>query len=399
MIKPGENKKVRVYPRFNPRLSASIFIGVLISVILASILLWLSVSAQQNISPRLSVSPHTFDLGVLPGEVIADKIKLTNKSDVALPILVRTTDFTASDEIGGMSFDELSQDISFASRKWIKIENPNFILEPGETEKVNFTISVPENAEPGGHYAVMLFEPKLPSFYFKEDQPRAIPVIGVLLLFSVKTFTLEPPEYQTLEIVEFSVPKEERIAIMEASLSVVQRTYQRLSASIIGQVQAAQPFQIEITKKAPSSFILRIKNNDIYHLKPFGKVLIYNIFGRKVGEAEVPQRTILPGKIRQFPIEFSPQASLYLKWLPESIANFLTENFFFGRYQARLSLEAKSPLTAEILQPNIPFVLTFFSFPWQFWLIFILTFGLLIFLTIKYRKRITLAFKTLTKSG
>ena len=339
----------------------------------------------QNISPRLSISPHTFELDVFPEETIEKKIKITNKSEVALPIAVRVVDFTASDETGGTSFDEASEDPSISSRKWFEIENPNFILDAGETEKVNFTVSVPGNAEPGGHYSVMLFEPQLPSFYFEEGQPKVIPVIGVLFLFSVKVFTLDPEVEQKLEVVEFTVPKEERLIALE-----------NLTSAFIGNiVQAAN--KVTITKKSPSNFILRIKNNDIYHIKPFGKVLIFNIFGKKVGEAEVPKTTILPGKIRWFPIEFSPETPEYLKWLPESVSDFLAKNFFFGKYQARLEIESKSPLAAEILQSNISNSLTFFSFPWQFWLIFILTVLLSIFILVKYRKRIILSLKVLVK--
>ena len=379
MYRPVLRQKVIMKNLF---LKFSLFIFVFLFILIGA-------AKAKDISPRLSVSPHTFDLGVLPGEVITEKIKIINKSDIALPILVRTTDFTARDEIGGMSFDTLSQDISFASRKWIDIENPNFILEPDEARYVNFTISVPGNAEPGGHYAVMLFEPKMPSFYFKEAQSRAIPVIGVLFLFSVQTFTLEPEEHQKLEVVEFSVPKEERLIALE----------NLVSAAIAGVAQAAA--EVTITKKSPQNFTLRIKNNDIYHIKPFGKVLIYNIFGKKVGEAEVSQKTILPGKIRQFPIEFSPATPKYLNWMPASISNFLAQNFFFGRYQARLSLQTRSPLTSEVLQPNISFVLTFFSLPWQFWLGTILTLILILFLLIKYRvkykERILLSLKVLIR--
>ncbi len=346
-----------------------------------------SVNAQKIGSIGFSVSPQIFEIDVFPEKEITEKINLTNKSEVAVPIEVRITDFTAAEDSGEMLFDESSQDSSFASRKWFRIEKPNFILDSGETEKVNFTISVPENAEPGGHYSVMLFEPQLPSFYFEEDQPRAIPVIGVLFLFSVKVFMLEPEVEQKLEVIEFSVPKEERLVILE-----------NLASAFIGRVvQAAN--EVTITKKSPSSFLLRIKNNDIYHIKPFGKVLIYNIFGKKVGEAKIPQRTILPGKIRQFPIEFSAGIPSYLKWLPESIANFLARNFFFGKYQARLELEAKSPVVAGILQPNIPFVLTFFSFPWQFWLGFMVSIGLIMFIVVKYRKRIKLATRVLVKKN
>jgi len=360
----------------------------------------------QALKLGLSINPQIFEMDVFPGETISQKITIGNLSEVSLPIIVRVVDFTAEEDSGEMIFDEASQDPSVASRKWFEIENPNLILEPGERRKVLFSINVPENAEPRGYYSVMIFEPRLPSHYFEEMreatgevipvQPRAIPMVGVLFLTSIKTFALEPEVGQKLEVVEFSVPKEERIKTLEVVFSGVQRTYQRLSASI-SPVYAAETSEIEITKKAPSSFILRIKNNDIYHIKPYGKVLIYNWFGKKVGEAEISQRTILPGKIRSFPVEFSPEIPEKLKWLPTSISNFLVQNFFVGKYQAKLEIQAKSPLTAEILRPEIPFILAFFSFPWRFWLPFTLFLALLLVFVVKYRKRIGLAFMTLIR--
>lgn len=355
---------------------------VLISLIsLVSVFIGGEVAAQE-ISPRFGVAPHTFELDVLPGEERFEKIKIFNQSEVAIPISTQMTDFTAAQETGQMIFDESVQDPSFASRFWFKIENPSFILDPGEMEEVKFKISVPEDAEPGGKYATMLFEPQLPSYYFKEGQPRAIPVIGVLFLFSVKKFVLEPDTGEKLSVVEFSLPKEERIIALES-----------LFSKLLGSV--AQAVQFPITKTSPSNFILRIKNNDIYHIRPAGKVLIYNWFGKKVGETEVSQLTILPGKIRKFPVEFSPEIPKQLRWLPASISNFLVQNFFVGRYKAEVELEAKSPLSAELFKPNTPTILTFFSLPWKFWLPFVLLLVLLMVFIVKYRKRIVLAVKTL----
>jgi len=338
------------------------------------------VEAEVPPSLGLSVNPQIFELDVWPGEEITHKIILGNKSEVAMPIEVRVTDFTAEENTGEMVFDEALQDPSIASRKWFKIENPNLILEVGEKREMHFTISVPENAEIGGHYATMLFEPRLPSFYFLEGQVRHVPVIGVLFLTSVESFTLEPEIEQKLEVVEFGIPREERLVALENFLSMA-----------MGSV--AQAAEFTISKKSPSKFILKIQNNDIYHIRPSGKVVIYNFWGQKVGEAEVARRTILPGKIRQFPIEFSSEIPKSLDWLPTSISNFLVQNFFIGTYRAKLELKAEGPLSA--LGPNILAVLTFFSLPWQFWLTLLITFGMITFLTMKYRKRIKLSLKVL----
>jgi len=348
----------------------------LIIIIFSLIFFGLSVNAEQApVSLGLSVNPQIFEMDVFPGEVYKKKIKVGNLSEVAMPVAVRLTDFTAADESGEMLFDESSQDISFASRKWFKIEEPNFILEPGERKKINFTISVPENAEPGGHYAVMLFEPRLPSFYFKEGQPRAIPVVGVLFLFSVKTLSLEPMNLEKqVEIVEFGIPKEQRLQNLEKILASV--------GNIVSEAIAAD---ISIVEKTPSDFILRIKNNDIFHHKLQGKLLIYNSLGKKIGETEIRRTTILPGKVRGFPVAFSPEVSGKLKYLPGSVSNFLTHNTIIGKYKVVLDLgEERSAL-------DINQAITFWALPWKI----ILPLLFLMILFVLTRKRIIAAAKAL----
>lgn len=331
---------------------------------------FLVLAQQAPATLGLSVNPQIFEIDVFPGEKHSKRISLGNLSEVVIPILVRVTDFTAAQDSGEMLFDESSQDPSIASRKWFEIENPNFILEPKEKKEVQFIINVPENAEPGGHYSVMLFEPQLPSFYFREGQPRAIPVVGVLFLISVKTFVLEPEVQQKLDIVEFSLPKAERLAALENFIS-----------SLVGSV--AQAAAINIVETTPSKFVLRIKNNDIYHHKPQGKLLIYNTFGKKVGESEIRRTTILPGKIRRFPVEFSPEIPENLKWLPASISNFLVKNTSLGKYKAVIALE----IPGQKLETETQF----WAFSWKIVLpLLFLMIGLILL-----RRRMVAAFKAL----
>jgi hypothetical protein len=342
-----------------------------------------SVIKAEEIAPKIGVSPHTFELGVLPGQVVEQKIKVFNQSEIPVPMTTRVVDFTAADDSGQMLFYESLQEPSIASRLWFKIENPDFILDPGEVQEVRFKIEVPEDAEPGGHYAVMIFEPRFPSFYFKEESVvRNIPEIGVLFLTSVQKFTLEPDTENKLEISEFSFPKEKRLVTLENFVS-----------RLLGSVALAT--EVNIVENPFLNFILRIKNNDIYHIKPSGRIVIYNFWGKRVGETEIRQLTILPGRVRIFPVEFKPQIPEKLKFLPASIADFLVRNFFVGKYEARIELVAKSPVITGILEPDIPIVLTFFSLPWKFWLSFILILGSSIFLITKYRHRLKTALKIL----
>ena len=325
----------------------------------------------------MAVSPQIFELDFFLGESTSQKIKIRNTSEVAMPINVVVTNFSAAEDSGEMLFDESARDISIDSSQWLKIETPNFILDPGEKKDVHFSISVPESAEPGGHYVVVLFEPQLPSFYFKESQPRSIPVVGVLFLLSVKTLSLEPVALnKQIEIVEFGIPQEQRMQNLEKAL-----------ASIMDVTPMASAEGISLVEKTPSSFVLRIKNSDIFHHKLKGKLAIYDTFGNKVGETEIKRTTILPGKTRKFPVELQLVESSRFSWLPAAVSNFLTQNTSLGKYRAELTLEVDN----SDKERRISVLTDFWSIPWKTIFALLLLAGLL-FLT---RKRMLAAIKAL----
>ena len=346
---------------------------LLISIIIGSAQFFsLTVNAQEASSLGLSVSPQIFEFDIFPGETRNEKIILKNLSDVPVPISVRATDFSAEDNSGEMEFDSFSQDPVIASYKWFQIKNPDFILDANGKKEVDFEISVPKSAEIGGRYSVIFFEPQLPSFYFKPGQPRAVPVIGVLFLISVRAFSLEPVlEKDIVKIIEFKIPEEKRIKNLE-----------KLLAALIPRVLAAD---ISIVEKTPESFLLKIKNNDIFHHKLQGKVSIYNFFGKKVGETEIKKTTILPNKIRQFPVDISEENPDNFKWLPAWLSNFLIKNTSIGRYKAVLEL------AGEKKQIALNQTLSFWAFPWKI----ITPILVLIILAVILRKRIIAAVKIL----
>ena len=100
------------------------FIKYILFLLILILIPFKAVEAQEPMTLGLSVNPQIFELDVFPGEKHSRKINLGNLSEVALPILVRVTDFTAAEDSGEMLFDESSQDPSFASRFWFEIENP-----------------------------------------------------------------------------------------------------------------------------------------------------------------------------------------------------------------------------------------------------------------------------------
>ncbi|GAI37807.1 unnamed protein product, partial [marine sediment metagenome] len=93
--------------------------------------------------------------------------------------------------------------------------------------------------------------------------------------------------------------------------------------------------------------------------------------------------TILPGKIRKFPVEFSPEIPEKLKWLPASISSFLVKNTSFGKYKAVMALE----IPGQKLETETQF----WALPWKI----VLPAIFLIIGLILTRRRIIAAFKAL----
>ena len=324
------------------------------------------------VSPSLTVAPHTFDIKVKRGEVFKNKIRILNQSDVPIPITIKITDFSAAEDSGQMIFDESVEDKAVASRFWIKIENPNFILDPGETQKVNFQIEVPENAVPGGHYSLVLFEPRFPEYYFKKGQPRVIPMIGVLFLISVEVEGLKKVK-KPLKIVEFNVPEKTHFSKLENFIGSIYKALKTVKKTFF------------IVGKRSFTFDFKVKNDDIFHHKLEGKLIILDSKGNVVGEKKIGKITILPGKARQISVEFNPEIPGYLKWLPASVSNFLAKNLSFGKYKAKLFLTSEDKTLEDTVE--------FWVFPLKSALIFIFAIIVLILM----RKRISLALKALFK--
>jgi len=343
--------------------------------------------AQQE-EIKLFVSPEIFEFNVKRGEILKENIKIYNKSELAIPIEVTVTNFGAQEESGTITFFEkpipkesvkagptsiIEEDISYNPRKWIKVKNPNFILDPKEIEEVKLEINVPENAEPGGHYAVALFEPKLPSYYFEGGVVQAIPKIGVLFLFSVDVEGVERVE-TPLTIIEFAIPEKFHL--------------QKLEDFFVKTVRAAE--ELIIVEKSHLPFILSIKNNDIYHIKPEGKLEILTSNGKIVGETKIQKTTILPGRIRKFPVEFRPDLPEKLKrYLPALISNFISRNLLFGKYRANLFLLTENSKIEKEIE--------FWVFPWKITLFTVCVIVFSLIFLVKYRKRIKKAILILFK--
>jgi len=237
----------------------------------------------------LEIAPPIATLNVDPGETTTLDILLRNVSTAEQIASAEVNDFVASGETGTPRLlldDEEAEGNPYSIGDWVQPMQP-VLLVPGEVKSVPVTITVPDNASPGGHYGVIRFSASAPEL---EDT-------GVALSASVGTLVLATVSGETTE----------RLEIEESSVNIDGKT---------GTFFESTPLQ----------FVQRIKNSGNNHVQPSGQVTISDMFGRTVASLNVnlPPRYILPASVRRFeqPLDSSVIGD---KWL-------------FGRYTADLEL-------------------------------------------------------------
>jgi len=257
-----------------------------------------TVSAESG--QAFSISPPVVELKANRGDEANITIKLTNLSSGPLSIAVETNDFGAKNETGepNIIFDDSGKDSIYTLKDWVVIPN-DFTIQSKETRSVTFPITIPANAEPGGHYGVIRFTGTTAG---GDSQQVALSAsIGSLVLLQVNgTITT--------------------------------------SASIEDFYTANADFsKNSFFESSPLQVVSRIKNTGNVHIKPTGTVEITDMFGKKIStirmNGDPNDEKNRPGSI-----------------LPQSIRRFnseLKDMQLFGRYTATMKLTYGDGKTLE----------------------------------------------------
>jgi hypothetical protein len=280
----------------------------------------------------IAISPVMIDLEIERGQAQDGVITLQNTGPAAATYFISAQNFVSKGEEGQQEFVTDNQLTDLAA--WIKPEVESITLKSNEVQAVHYSVRVPTDAAPGGHYAAVFFSTQ-PS---AGEGATAVGVgtkTGALFLVRVPGKIVE-----SAEIKDFSSPN---------------RLYNSL----------------------PASFILRIQNLGNVHLRPQGQIVIKNIFGQVVENVPLnpTEATVLPNGLRRLETAWikvaAPQGSGALAGLKNE-----WKNFALGRYTADLQ--------ANYGRSNLSLAaqLTFWVIPWRSGLL-ILVGLILIWLMIK----------------
>lgn len=278
-------------------------------------------------SSALTLVPPSMEFSVQPGEKVESKIKLFNEEQNPISVFTSVSNFTAKGENGDPDFDFAEDLVGLAD--WIDVGAGPFTLQPGDRIEIPFSINVPANAEPGGHYASIFFGTD-PSIRAEDGGQVSIrSLIGSLIILRVAGDVREQAA------IESFVPSDNRMSF----------------------------------SRLPVSLELRIENQGNVHIRPQGKIVIKNLFGGETTQLTINEANgaVLPDSVRRFESIWSKDAS------SSKAGNFFAElgaewrNFGLGPYTATASVTyGQSGLT---LTANTKFSV----WPWR-----ILTIGTLL---------------------
>jgi hypothetical protein len=251
----------------------SLFISAIIAVMAFFVISHAQAQAQL-LKNGLSITPLSFDYSLKAGDTKTGTFYLSNIGDKDLNIKVTAKNFSAQGEDGDVSLTGESR--QYALDTWVSVSPQTSIL-PAKSYKIpyTFTISVPSNPDPGGHFGSIVFSTE-PDPNLKETGARVSQEVAGLIF-------VETP----------------------------------------GKVTEKANIESFATEKGfyefgPVNFITRVKNDSTIHIRPGGTITIKDMFGKK-NVINVDPKNVLPGAIRKLPATWS-------------------QHSLFGKYQATVNL-------------------------------------------------------------
>jgi hypothetical protein len=252
-------------------------------------------SAKAQSALGLTAIPPRLEISINPGQVISKEIKVRNESNVERFVTTSTKDFVVVNDLGTpIEIDAKSTEQNrWAASNWLQVSETNLKLKPGETKSLILTIIAPDNATPGGHYAMVLHSPNNEAV-LSETGSTILTNVGSLVYI-----TVAGPTNQEARITEFTGPN----------------------------------FQ----EYGPVNFRTTINNLSDIHIAPVGEITIKDWLN---------QKTQLPlESINIFP------------YTNRTYENQLNRKWLFGRYQADLTAgygSAGGVLTATLFFWIVP---------------------------------------------
>ncbi len=285
----------------------------------------------------LTVSPARVEITGDPGAKLEGEIELFNEQEGARTFYTSFENFEPSGDTGAPHFIGAKDGLA----TWINSKS-KVILESGNRTIIPYSITIPKNAEPGGHFAAIFFGSQEPGIQ-GGGQVSVGGKIGVLILLRV------------------SGDVEEGGGLLEFNTKEKQRFFTTL----------------------PIAFTYRLNNTGGDRVVPLGEIKIKNTVQYTSAKllANKNEGSVLPGSARKFEVLWGQEIQKPTNSKEEiAIPGFFEmvgqqwNNFHFGWYTAKLNITWGA--TNQIARASY----NFFVIPWQLLIIVLIIASIIGFL-------------------
>lgn len=111
---------------------------------------------QKRPSESILLTPTSKRYELNAGATKTDSFKIVNDGSSKLTFIVYARPYAVEGEDYKSNYESDSSNAD--AYKWVQYEKASFELEPGQSTDVKYTIRVPADAAPGGHYGVLFAE-------------------------------------------------------------------------------------------------------------------------------------------------------------------------------------------------------------------------------------------------
>jgi hypothetical protein len=216
--------------------------------------------AQESLS--ITAIPPRLELEALPEATLQETVKFRNESETELVVTIIITDFIVNDNQGTPI--AVSEKVSgrWSLANWINTPPRQMVLAPNQTTTIDLVIAIPTDALPGGHYAMVTYEPVTEDTLAGAGSGSAIrPKVGTLIYLNVVGDVIEAANLK-----KFAVPQ-------------------------------------KFAHYGPILLSAEIENLGDVHFAPVGSVTVNNLLGDQVAQFELETKNIFPFASRTYDFE------------------------------------------------------------------------------------------------
>lgn len=304
------------------KINRKLLIGLTLSIVFTVV----GTATAQELQRTFTVVNPAIVQNLNPGTSAEGVTKVINESNVPLTFTIGVQDYIVADNKGTPNLlppNTLNNKYSAAA--WIGVSPSTFTIKPGEKQTINYYIQIPRDAKPGGHYAALVYQPKV------DITANATGGVVNTQIGSLFYVTVKGPVKEQASFVKF--------------------------------------FSNSFQEYGPVKILTQIKNNGDLHITPTGNITLTGLFKNSTyafndqKKSSTPIGNIFPETVRDF--ETSVGSSLMI-----------------GRYKAVL-------LASYGINNNLPLTATlyFWVFPWRLALVIILIIVALILGWMYWKKR------------